>query len=115
MLSRSHRLCSRKDFLLCYNKGEKLITTHYILFAYSTQLPVWRLGVTVTRKIGNAVLRNKFRRIIRAFFRKYAESLHTGYDFVVISRYPLLLERLVLSSVEREITPVMQMKHYITL
>ena len=43
----------------------------------------WRLGLTVTRKVGNAVVRNRLRRRVREFFRRHGGGLPIGWDFVV--------------------------------
>ena len=47
-----------------------------------------RLGVTVSRKVGNAVIRNKVKRAIREWFRSERDGLADGVDVVVIARRP---------------------------
>lgn len=47
-----------------------------------------RLGVTVSRKVGNAVIRNKVKRAIREWFRSERDGLANGVDVVVIARRP---------------------------
>ena len=47
-----------------------------------------RLGVTVARKVGNAVCRNRFKRRVRAWFRVHRAQLATPLDLVVIARKP---------------------------
>ena len=47
-----------------------------------------RLGITVSRKVGNAVVRNRFKRRIRAWFRANREELAAPVDLVVIARLP---------------------------
>jgi len=42
-----------------------------------------RLGVTVTRKVGNAVRRNRLKRQVREIFRRHSASLNPGWDIVV--------------------------------
>ncbi len=115
MLSKYYKICKRDEFVRCYTKGEKYITKHYVLFVYKTSFPLWRIGVTVTRKIGNAVLRNRFKRIVRAFFYKYATSWYAGYDFILLSKLPLHTYTLSLDSVEKEILPLMQTKCYMDI
>lgn len=43
----------------------------------------WRLGLTATRKVGNAVVRNRVRRRAREFFRRRGGTIPEGWDFVV--------------------------------
>ncbi len=47
-----------------------------------------RLGITTGRKAGNAVVRNRFRRRVRAWFRARREDLEPGVDLVIIARRP---------------------------
>ena len=46
-----------------------------------------RLGVTVSRKVGNAVVRNRVKRQIREWFRRDGQTLVAGRDIVVIARF----------------------------
>lgn len=45
-----------------------------------------RLGVTASRKVGRAVVRNRVKRLVREFFRQYASSIQPPVDVVVIAR-----------------------------
>lgn len=47
---------------------------------------VVRYGITSSKKIGNAVLRNRCRRVIRAAFLEISDSLCGGYDIVIVAR-----------------------------
>ena len=50
------------------------------------ELPYCRLGLAVSRKVGNAVVRNKIKRRLREIFRKQLKDRHLQYDFVVVAR-----------------------------
>ena len=54
----------------------------------SEGLPSSRIGITVSRKVGNAVVRNRFKRRIREWFRAHRGELGTAADIVVIARKP---------------------------
>ena len=47
---------------------------------------VKRLGITVTKKVGNAVVRNRLKRLIREFFRRNKVLFPAGYDVVVMAK-----------------------------
>ena len=57
-----------------------------IIYVVKTQRDYNRLGITVSRKLGSAVKRNRVRRLIAESFRLSADSQKKGYDFVVVGR-----------------------------
>jgi ribonuclease P protein component len=72
-----------------------VLTKHFVLLLYASgsgtppsEAPA-RLGMTVSRKIGNAVARNRAKRLIREAFRETRELWAPGIDVVVIVRQPL--------------------------
>lgn len=54
--------------------------------AVGGELPDTRLGVTVTRKVGNAVKRNRIKRLVREAFRKERRTLPGGFDMVWVAK-----------------------------
>jgi len=66
--------------------GCKFNTSHFVLLVNDNNINNSRLGVTVSRKVGNAVQRNRLKRIIREFFR-VEKHLYPGLmDFSVIAK-----------------------------
>jgi ribonuclease P protein component len=63
----------------------------------------WRLGVTVTRKSGKAVVRNRFKRLLREAFRLDQALLPPGYDLVVVPKRGVTPSRMTLEGIRREV------------
>ncbi len=86
----------RKDFLLASSAGKRFITNSFILQmmprnAAHPAPPAPRFGFTVTKKMGNAVIRNRIKRRLREAVREKAMPLaKAGNDYVIISRHKAL-------------------------
>ena len=82
---RDHRLLSNRQFRAVYDRGQKFSTSFFSAFFLPTDNGLQRFGLTTTRKIGNAVLRNRCRRRLREIFRlRDHASLHgIGFDVVL--------------------------------
>jgi len=79
---------SRAGFLAARDSGMKAVSRGFILQAVPTGRSDWRLGLTATRKIGNAVRRNRARRRLRALARtELAGRARAGFDYVMIARH----------------------------
>ena len=84
--SRDERILKRKDFSAAYNLGKRLSSKNFIIFLYPNQTGMRRLGITVSKKIGESVQRNRIKRLLREFFRLNKDRLPAGQDIVVVSR-----------------------------
>ena len=94
---RLHTIKKRSDFLSATAKGKKFVTGTFILqmLPRREQHPpapqLSRLGFTVTKKMGNAVVRNRIKRRLREAVREKAQAhLLPGHDYVLISRHKAL-------------------------
>jgi ribonuclease P protein component len=86
----SRRLRKRPEFEKAYEEGHKVVTPQFALYVRPNGLPHSRLGITTTRRLGKAVVRNRARRLVREAYRKHQDELPSGYDFVFVVRKPLL-------------------------
>lgn len=85
-LRKEERLCKRAEFLQAQREGGKFVTPHLVVYARAGDQPWARLGLTVSRKVGNAVVRNKVKRRLREAFRNHKRELPAAIDLVVIAR-----------------------------
>jgi ribonuclease P protein component len=91
-------LRQRRDFLFVQQKGVRQVMTHFILQAAvkpastASQLAFsFRTGVTASKKVGNAVARNRAKRRMRALFRKLkCDHAPSGTDYVLVARHSLV-------------------------
>ena len=77
------------DFNRVYYRGKSSAKPQLVVYVLKNRLGVCRIGITTSKKIGNAVERNRSRRIIRAAFQSVIKDFDTegkGYDFVFVAR-----------------------------
>lgn len=82
------RILRRPEFERVYDRGRKVHGQFGIIFLLANGLTVARLGIAATRKFGNAVERNRAKRLIRDVFRR--NKIAPGFDTVVIPKRALL-------------------------
>ena len=79
---------SRAGFLAARDSGVKAVAAGFVLQAAPTGRDDWRLGLTASKKTGNAVRRNRARRRLRALARtELAKRARPGTDYVMIARH----------------------------
>jgi ribonuclease P protein component len=101
-LPRLERLKKRREFLRAAARGKRAARPGLVLQALAIPGPSLRLGFTVTKKIGNAVIRNRARRRLKEAARLTLPGMAlSGWDLVLIGRdttaerpFPLLIEDL---------------------
>ena len=71
------------DFRTIYGVGLKIHSERLVLFGKVNCLGHHRLGITVSRKVGSAVVRNRFKRLVREIFRKSVAATPNTIDLVV--------------------------------
>ena len=81
-------LNENKDFRRAYHRGKSCAKPALVVYSVKNRVGVCRVGITVSKKIGNAVERNRSRRIIRAAFRSILSTCETkgSYDIVFVAR-----------------------------
>lgn len=84
--SKSERLLNRKDFVNLNKGGKRRHTPHFTVIFEENGLDITRLGITVSKKAGNAVQRNRIKRLIREFFRLHKACFPQGYDIVITAK-----------------------------
>lgn len=80
-------ICENKEFRRIYTRGKSYIApgvvTYVLLNKRHRQV---RVGITTSKKTGNAVRRNRSRRVLREAFRQVVPELKEGYDIILVAR-----------------------------
>ena len=104
---RERRITRRADYTACYDGGERRYTKYFVVFARNSEdLGNGRLGLAVTKKCGNAVERNRIKRVLRAFFRLHQHEMPC-MDIVVTPKKHLRADKFCLALAESELLPLL--------
>ncbi|WP_458399647.1 ribonuclease P protein component [Mailhella sp.] len=103
---RERRITRRAEYTACYDEGERRYTKYFVVFARGSEnLGNGRLGLAVTKKCGNAVERNRIKRVLRSFFRLHQHEMPC-MDIVVTPKKHLRADKFSLALAESELLPL---------
>lgn len=74
------------DFLKVYHHGKSYANKYLVMYVLENNLEENRFGITVSKKVGNSVVRHRVTRLIRESIRLQENEFLTGYDIVIIAR-----------------------------
>ncbi len=79
-------LNDNRDFLTLYKKGKFTASKYTVIYVRPNGRHYNRLGITAGKKVGNAVCRNRAKRLIRHAYREAEIKLPVGIDMVIVAR-----------------------------
>lgn len=85
-MEKKYRLKKNMEFKKVYNVGKNHWNRNFVLYVKKNNLDETRVGFTVTKKHGNAVVRNKIRRQMKEAYRLNFNNVKNGYDLVFIPK-----------------------------
>ncbi|MBO4468196.1 MAG: ribonuclease P protein component [Clostridia bacterium] len=99
----SHK--ENKDFKRLYYRGKSFVDPCFVMYVAKGRARQTRLGVTVGKKVGCAVYRNRAKRLLRAAFSTVSENIVSGYDFVFVARTRILTKKsyTIANSIEKHL------------
>lgn len=85
-----NRIRANEEFVLTVRKGKTLKESSYVVHYKKNELNICRIGISVSKKIGNAVVRNRIKRQIRAMCGLLVDFSNHSYDVVIVTRAEFL-------------------------
>ena len=82
----SESLKKYHDFQKVYKTGKSYGNKYLVMYVKENQKNCNRLGISVSKKVGNSVVRHRLTRLIRESYRLKEEKFQCGYDIIVIAR-----------------------------
>ena len=82
----SESLKSNEQFKNVYKLGKSYGNKYLVMYVSENHLPINRLGISVSKKVGNSVVRHGLTRLIRESYRLNEDMFSSGLDIVVIAR-----------------------------
>ena len=79
-------ICKNKEFARVYNRGKSFVHPQVVLYVCKNRLGYTRVGLTATKKVGHAVVRNRARRVMRAALAEHLPQDIGGYDVILVAR-----------------------------
>ncbi len=82
---KSNRLRNRSEFNQTFDRGTKVVGSSLVVVGCQSESKETRMGLVVSKKVGNSVVRNKVKRTLREGFR-HIQASYPGMDLVIIAR-----------------------------
>lgn len=82
----SESLKKNRDFQIVYKRGKSYANRYLVMYKKPNGLNKNRIGISVSKKVGNSVVRHRLTRLIRESYRLQESKMQCGYDIVVIVR-----------------------------
>ena len=84
--TKKYRIRKNYEFRTVYRRGKSYSSRYLVLYVKRTNKDLNRIGISVSKKVGNAVVRNKVKRLVRENYNKYKKNIKVGYDFIIVAR-----------------------------
>ncbi|AIM16558.1 MULTISPECIES: ribonuclease P protein component [Neobacillus] len=101
------RIKKNQDFQAVFQKGRSFANRQFVVYSLEkVGQDAFRIGLSVSKKLGNAVTRNRIKRYIRQSIFELKDQLKQGYDYVIIARKPAA--EMDMSEVKKSLTHVLK-------
>ncbi len=83
---RAEKVTNKSSYQIIYKQGGRRSSQFFTMIICGNPNGSRRIGITVTKKTGNAVFRNRIKRLIREFFRRNKDLFPAGHDVVIMAK-----------------------------
>ncbi|MGG3891130.1 ribonuclease P protein component [Metabacillus fastidiosus] len=87
-MNKKNRIKKNEDFQKIFKQGKSMANRQFVIYFLEREESELRIGLSVSKKIGNAVTRNRVKRLIRQVFLEEKERIVNNKDFIIIARKP---------------------------
>ena len=85
-MDKIYKLRNNMEFKKVYNGGKNYWNRNLVLYVRKNNMENSRIGYSITKKIGNSVVRNKVRRRVKEIYRLNVNNIKSGYDIILIPK-----------------------------
>lgn len=85
-MDKKTKIRSNRDFRVVYDKGKSNANKYLVIFFKKNGYDYNRIGFSTTKKLGNSVIRNRVKRLMRESYRINSFKIKEGYDIIFLSR-----------------------------
>ena len=82
----SESLKNTQDFQKVYKTGKYYANKYLVMYVLKNDLPYNRIGISVSKKVGNSVVRHRLTRLVRESYRLHEDIFNSGLDIVIVVR-----------------------------
>lgn len=85
-MEKRERIKKNSQFRYIYKKGKSIVDDKLVVYVFRNNMNINRIGISVSKKVGKSVTRNRVKRLIRESYRLNKDNIKKGYDFVFVVR-----------------------------
>lgn len=86
MLEKQYRLKKNKEYNYIYRKGESVYSKVLTVYFVKTKIKPFKVGFSISSKIGNSVIRHKVKRKLTHLFREFITQVNPNYNYIFVAR-----------------------------
>lgn len=103
-------LKENKEFQNIYKHGEKQFGYYSLVYKLRNNSNYNKFGFVVSKKVGNAVCRNRIKRLFKEYCRQNLSTMDSGYDYIIISnkRTGQLWKELTFQNIEKDLKKILK-------